>query len=76
MILQLVRTDLTLLGVSPNLSTAIQGLILIAVVLVGSVHLDATGAAMTAAAGQVETPRPAGRWRRSRRCSAIGRSSP
>ncbi len=37
MILQLVRTDLTLLGVSPNLSTAIQGLILISVVLVGSV---------------------------------------
>ena len=36
-ILQLVRTDLTLLGVSPNLSTAIQGLILISVVLVGSV---------------------------------------
>jgi ribose transport system permease protein len=36
-ILQLVRTDLTLLGVSPSLSTAIQGLILISVVLVGSV---------------------------------------
>ncbi|MFL5675584.1 MAG: ABC transporter permease [Chloroflexota bacterium] len=36
-ILQLVRTDLTLLDVSPNLATAIQGLILISVVLVGSV---------------------------------------
>ena len=35
-ILQLVRTDLTLLGVSANLSTAIQGVILISVVLVGS----------------------------------------
>jgi ribose transport system permease protein len=36
-ILQLVRTDLALLGVSPSLATAIQGLILISVVLVGSV---------------------------------------
>jgi ribose transport system permease protein len=36
-ILQLVRTDLTLLGANPQLSTAIQGLILIGVVLVGSV---------------------------------------
>ena len=36
-ILQLVRTDLTLLGVNPNLSTAIQGAILIGVVLVGSI---------------------------------------
>ena len=35
-ILQLVRTDLTLLGVTANLSTAIQGVILISVVLVGS----------------------------------------
>jgi len=37
-ILQLVRTDLTLLSVNPNLSTAIQGGILIGVVLVGSVQ--------------------------------------
>ena len=36
-ILQLVRTDLTLLGVNPNLSTALQGAILIGVVLVGSI---------------------------------------
>lgn len=36
-ILQLVRTDLTLLGVNPNLATAVQGVILIGVVLVGSV---------------------------------------
>src|SRR3954469_522965 len=35
-ILQLVRTDLTLLGVNPQLATAVQGLILIGVVLVGS----------------------------------------
>jgi ribose transport system permease protein len=35
-ILQLVRTDLTLLGVNPQLSTAVQGAILISVVLVGS----------------------------------------
>lgn len=35
-ILQLVRTDLTLLGVNPQLSTAVQGTILISVVLVGS----------------------------------------
>jgi ribose transport system permease protein len=35
-ILQLVRTDLTLLGVNPQLSTAVQGAILIGVVLVGS----------------------------------------
>jgi ribose transport system permease protein len=37
-ILQLVRTDLTLLGVNPNLSIAIQGAILIGVVLVGSIQ--------------------------------------
>ncbi|HEY6569443.1 MAG TPA: ABC transporter permease, partial [Candidatus Limnocylindrales bacterium] len=36
-ILQLVRTDLTLLDVNPNLATAVQGVILISVVLVGSV---------------------------------------
>jgi ribose transport system permease protein len=37
-ILQLVRTDLTILSVSPSLSTAIQGAILIGVVLVGSIQ--------------------------------------
>jgi ribose transport system permease protein len=37
-ILQLVRTDLTILSVSPSLSTAIQGAILIGVVLIGSVQ--------------------------------------
>lgn len=36
-ILQLVRTDLTLLGANPQISTAIQGIILIGVVLVGSI---------------------------------------
>ena len=35
-ILSLVRTDLTLLGVNPNLSTVIQGAILIGVVMFGS----------------------------------------
>jgi len=37
-ILQLVRTDLTILSVSPSLSTAIQGGILIGVVLIGSIQ--------------------------------------
>lgn len=36
-VLQLVRTDLTFLGINSNLSTAIQGVILIGVVLFGSV---------------------------------------
>ena len=35
-ILALVRTDLTFLGVNPNLSTAVQGAILIGVVMFGS----------------------------------------
>ena len=35
-VLALVRTDLTFLGVDPNLSTAIQGAILIGVVMFGS----------------------------------------
>jgi ribose transport system permease protein len=35
-ILQLVRTDLTFLGINSNLSTAVQGVILIGVVLFGS----------------------------------------
>jgi ribose transport system permease protein len=35
-ILQLVRSDLTFLGVNPNFSTVVQGVILIGVVLVGS----------------------------------------
>ena len=35
-ILQLVRTDLTFLGINSNLSTAVQGVILIGVVLLGS----------------------------------------
>ena len=36
-ILTLVRTDLTFLGVNPNLSTAIQGAILVGVVMFGAV---------------------------------------
>jgi ribose transport system permease protein len=36
-VLALIRTDLTFLGVDPNLSTAIQGAILIGVVMFGSV---------------------------------------
>ena len=36
-VLALVRTDLTFIGVDPNLSTAIQGAILIGVVMFGSV---------------------------------------
>ena len=35
-ILALIRTDLTFLGVNPNLSTAVQGAILIGVVMFGS----------------------------------------
>jgi ribose transport system permease protein len=35
-VLALVRTDLTFLGVNPNLSTAVQGAILIGVVMLGS----------------------------------------
>jgi ribose transport system permease protein len=35
-VLALVRTDLTFLGVNPNLSTAVQGAILIGVVMFGS----------------------------------------
>ena len=35
-ILPLVRTDLTFLGVNPNLSTVVQGAILIGVVMFGS----------------------------------------
>jgi len=36
-ILQLVRTDLTFLGVDPNFSSVVQGVILIGVVLLGSI---------------------------------------
>ena len=35
-VLALVRTDMTLLGINPNLATVIQGLILISVVMFGS----------------------------------------
>ena len=35
-VLALIRTDLTFLGVNPNLSTAVQGVILIGVVMFGS----------------------------------------
>jgi ribose transport system permease protein len=35
-ILQLVRTDLTFLGVDPNFSTVVQGLIMVAVVMIGA----------------------------------------
>jgi len=35
-VLQLVRTDLTFLGVDPNFSTVVQGLIMVAVVMIGA----------------------------------------
>jgi ribose/xylose/arabinose/galactoside ABC-type transport system permease subunit len=35
-VLQLIRVDMTFLGVNSNLSTVMQGLILIGVVMVGS----------------------------------------
>ena len=44
---QLVRTDLTLLGVNPNLATVIQGVILIGVVMFGSLLTMRRSAAMT-----------------------------
>ena len=50
-ILALVRTDLTFLDVNPNLSTVVQGAILIGVVLLGSLLDDAAGPGMTAQAG-------------------------
>jgi ribose/xylose/arabinose/galactoside ABC-type transport system permease subunit len=36
MILQMIRTDMTLLDVNTNLATVLQGLILIGVVMIGS----------------------------------------
>jgi len=36
MILQMIRTDMTLLNVNTNLATVLQGLILIGVVMIGS----------------------------------------
>ena len=35
-ILSLVRTDLTFIGVDPNLSTVVQGVIMVAVVMLGA----------------------------------------
>ena len=63
----LVRTDLTFLGVNPNLSTVIQGVILIGVVMFGSLRRDAEGARMSAGVGTAGHAQPVAdcrRWRR------------
>ena len=75
-VLALVRTDLTLLGVNPNLSTVIQGAILIGVVMFGSLLTMRQGPGMTSQTGMV----PAGRSmsdsaRHGGGCCATARSS-
>ena len=77
-ILALVRTDLTFLGVNPNLSTVIQGAILIGVVMFGSLAHDAAGADMSRQAEHGAPPaaqRPAVARPRCAASSATGRSS-
>ncbi len=46
-ILALIRADLVFLGVDPNYSTVIQGVILVIVVMIGGARGDAAGACMT-----------------------------
>ena len=57
-ILALIRTDLTFLGVNPNLSTAVQGVILIGVVNVRTLPRDAEGPGMTGQTSDANRPCP------------------